>query len=78
MRIMGAAGKLSTLSYSMCFVHFPKLREFGKLVAHEQLRKSGDLVAIYFHWQLVASKIALAMADQAGYRTQPLELRKQA
>ena len=46
MRIMGAAGKLSTLSYSMCFVHFPKLREFGKLVAHEQLRKSGDLVAI--------------------------------
>ena len=45
-RIMEATKKLSTLSFSMCFVPFSKLRQHGKLVPHEEARLAGELVVI--------------------------------
>ena len=45
-RIMGATQRLSTLSFSMCFVPFGKLRQHGKLVPHEEARLAGELVVI--------------------------------
>jgi hypothetical protein len=45
-RIMDATKKLSTLSFSMCFVPFSKLRQHGKLVPHEEARIAGELVVI--------------------------------
>ena len=43
---MEATKKLSTLSFSMCFVPFSKLRQHGKLVPHEEARLAGELVVI--------------------------------
>ena len=45
-RIMEATKKLSTLSFSMCFVPFSKLRQHGKLVPHEEARLANELVVI--------------------------------
>ena len=45
-RIMEATKKLSTLSFSMCFVPFSKLRQHGKPVPHEEARLANELVVI--------------------------------